>query len=534
MKFTTTFLLTGLLAFTTLKAQNAAAGLGYTYTLSKPIDVDLNKNYIFHLGYDGDNRVYAQRFDRSKDEVVEVLQFDTSFNLMNRAPYEQNIKMNGKKMKTNAISVSKYGINHIFSDTDDGKDKLTFFMKTWDNNLKTDNTIIEVGSLPIVKKRYAALQMSGHGSLRVTRSPDNTKTLIAFYNTAPKDDDRSVYYLMVDAATKKGYTKTFKMQEQGSEYPLLHLANAIDNNGTVYIITGDMKDKGMHFLSFIRDDKMADFRNLKFLRHNFLTDESKTIAIGLEDRQYLKFDMSIDKTGDVLAAGMCTKTAKRDHDDAYYVRYNPASEKVVAKNFVRLPCIASYMYASTTFNKPNYMDLLTNGNLSLVFLDNGSCAFFCEDGGGDSRKDKNTPNSGDIVTTKLDVQGNQEWEGRLPYKIIQFENSRGESGRTTLNIRIPISLGNQLAYFYHDEDKNKDIYDPKKLHSFTFNNKSLMLMLLNFDAKGGIKKEEVPLSHNKEKFQLIDFMNWATPSLYYFPLQEGKKAVIGKLSIYAK
>jgi hypothetical protein len=111
--------------------------------------------------------------------------------------------------------------------------------------------------------------------LKVTESPDKSKILIALYNLDPKDGDKAIYYMMVDLATRKAFTKTFKLQEKSDDYPVLHLSNVIDNEGVIHILRGTMKDRGIHFLSFMRDDKIPNFADLALVKHNFLSADTK-------------------------------------------------------------------------------------------------------------------------------------------------------------------------------------------------------------------------------------------------------------------
>jgi hypothetical protein len=145
-----------------IKAQKTEPTMAYSFTLSKPIDLDLNKNFIFHLGTDDEGMIYARRYSRGKGEDMDILKFDTNFTLLAKAPFElPNVEKN-KKQQVVENSVSKYGINTIYYEEGEVDKKMTFFMKTWDKNLKSVAPI-ELGSLPILKKSPLALMSKGQG-----------------------------------------------------------------------------------------------------------------------------------------------------------------------------------------------------------------------------------------------------------------------------------------------------------------------------------------------------------------------------------
>jgi hypothetical protein len=146
------------------------------------------------------------------------------------------------------------------------------------------------------------------------------------------------------------------------------------------------------------------------------------MPLDLGNKQFFRFDMFMDVSGDIIMAGFCAKSPDRENDEIFYARYNPASASVVAKKISKLAFKVPYWVHLFNSMNPSYMDLLTHG-LDFKAFDNGSCAFLFQKNSGWSPTSTN-PNNGmsikgstfyfDITTIKLDTVGNIEWEGVMP------------------------------------------------------------------------------------------------------------------------
>jgi hypothetical protein len=537
MKYILTFLILELISLGQLHAQKIENSVGYNFILSKPIDIDLDKNNISQIRKDEEDKIYALRISRSSNEC-ELLKFDSSFNLLAKAPNILTQKQGSDKIKMVCKTFTKDNIYSIYYKNENQDNKLTLLLEILDKNLKATNESVELNSFPFTIKNYQNIYNKGHGFIKITRSPDDSKVLITLYHTPPKDEDKAIHYLLVDIPSRKSYTKTFKWQVTDSA---LHLGNTIDNNGVAHILTGTTKDNGLNFKSYLDanlgNEKIANFSDLALLNYNFLSNESHIMPLELPNMQYFRFDMFTDVKSEIIITGFCTKGVKREKDNVFYIRYAPSIEKIIIKKVNQLsfkvpPLIIPY----STLNPrtPSYVETLTHRN-DLTKITNGSCMFLfqgVDDYGNfnfSSRKNESSFELKDITVFKLDSIGNLEWQTKIPY-------SRMVTGLLTPSTFLNAfeTNNNQIIYVYEDAVKNKEIYESKKLTTVGLGVKTIP-MYLTFDAKGSILKGELKIEANKKQLGYFDLVyGKSSPFENYIIIEEGKKMIIGKLTFFVK